>query len=96
MIISEDDTHTQGIIPILPYLGWQLLPPCLYKERDFMLKQLKGISVLSYEKKHIDQINAVLIGVPLSPAEERTLIWLAGWEDSTVNNICSIFEKLKG
>ena len=77
-------------------MGAAAAAPCLYKERDFMLKQPKGISVLSYEKKHIDQINTVLAGVPLSPAEERTLIWLAGWEDSTVNNICSIFEKLRG
>lgn len=65
-----------------------------------MLKQPNGrnvtISFLDYEKKHIDQINTVLVGIPLSASEERTLIWLAGWEDSTVNNICSIFEKLRG
>ncbi|MGN0357208.1 MAG: hypothetical protein ACI4E0_05230 [Blautia sp.] len=65
-----------------------------------MLKQPIGrntpSSFLDYEKRHIDWLNAVLEGIVLTPAEENTLIWLAGLEDSTVKNICSVFEKLKG
>lgn len=65
-----------------------------------MLKQPIGRNIsssfLDYEKRHIDWLNAVLEGIVLTPAEEKTLIWLAGLEDSTVKNICSVFEKLKG
>ena len=65
-----------------------------------MLKQPIGRNIsssfLDYEKRHIDWLNAVLEGIALTPAEEKTLIWLAGLEDSTVKNICSVFEKLKG
>ena len=31
----------------------------------------------------------------LTTQEENTLIWLAGWEDSTVRHITSAFEKAK-
>ena len=65
-----------------------------------MLKQPIGRNIsssfLDYEKRHIDWLNAVLEVIVLTPAEEKTLIWLAGLEDSTVKNICSVFEKLKG
>lgn len=65
-----------------------------------MLKQPIGRNIsssfLDYEKRHIDWLNAVLEGIVLTHAEEKTLIWLAGLEDSTVKNICSVFEKLKG
>lgn len=65
-----------------------------------MLKQPIGRNIsssfLDYEKRHIDWLNAVLEGIVLTPAEEKTLIWLAGLEDGTVKNICSVFEKLKG
>ena len=65
-----------------------------------MLKQPIGRNIsssfLDYEKRHIDWLNAVLDGIVLTPAEEKTLIWFAGLEDSTVKNICSVFEKLKG
>ena len=29
----------------------------------------------------------------LTKAEEKTLIWLAGWEESTVDNLLSVIEK---
>ncbi|MDD7718796.1 MAG: hypothetical protein PUJ11_04770 [Eubacteriaceae bacterium] len=65
-----------------------------------MLKQPSGRSLpvpfLEYEKRNIDRFNTVLDDISLTPAEEKTLIWIAGLEDSTVNNIYSVFEKLKG
>ena len=29
----------------------------------------------------------------LTKADERTLIWLAGWEESTVDNLLSVIKK---
>lgn len=70
------------------------------KGRGYLLKQLENRNVpssfLTHEQQNIDKINETLKDVELSPAEERTLLWLCGWERSTVNNICSVFEKLKG
>ena len=31
--------------------------------------------------------------VELTKAEEKTLIWLAGWEESTVEHLLSVIEK---
>lgn len=47
------------------------------------------------EKRRIDLLNQVLGEVELTAQEENTLIWLAGWEDSTVRHIISAFEKAK-
>ena len=33
--------------------------------------------------------------VELTKAEEKTLIWLAGWEESTVDNLLSVIEKAR-
>ena len=41
----------------------------------------------------IQKMNEVLEGVELTKAEERTLLWLAGWEESTVDNLLSVIEK---
>jgi len=38
-------------------------------------------------------MNKVLAGVELTKSEERTLIWLAGWEESTVDHLLSVIEK---
>ena len=38
------------------------------------------------EGRQLQKMNKVLAGVELTKAEERTLIWLAGWEESTVDN----------
>ena len=38
-------------------------------------------------------MNKVLAGVQLTKVEERTLIWLAGWEESTVDHLLSVIEK---
>lgn len=45
------------------------------------------------EGRRIQKMNEVLAGVELTKAEERTLLWLAGWEESTVDNLLSIIEK---
>ena len=68
-----------------------------------MLKQPerenRNVNDLFYEmegrqiKKMNKVLNKVLAGVELTKAEERTLIWLAGWEESTVDNLLSVIEK---
>jgi len=65
-----------------------------------LLKQLENRNVptsfLILEQQNINQINELLTNIELSPAEERTLLWLCGWERSTVQNICSVIRKIKG
>ena len=39
-------------------------------------------------------MNKVLAGVKLKKAEGRTLICLAGWEESTVDHLLSVIEKV--
>lgn len=46
------------------------------------------------EGRRIQKMNEVLEGVELTKAEERTLIWLAGWEECTVDNLLSVIEKV--
>ena len=64
-----------------------------------MLKQpereSRNVNALFYEMegRQIQKMNKVLAGVELTKAEERTLIWLAGWEESTVDHLLSVIEK---
>ena len=64
-----------------------------------MLKQpereSRNVNQLFYEmeSRQIQKINKALAGVELTRAEEKTLIWLAGWEESTVDNLLSVIEK---
>lgn len=46
------------------------------------------------EKRRINRLNETLGEVELSRVEEKTLVWIAGWEDSTVENLLSVIEKL--
>lgn len=46
-----------------------------------------------FEKKQIAKVNEVLACVELTKEEEQTLLWLAGWEESTVNHLLSVIEK---
>ena len=46
------------------------------------------------ESRRIQKMNKVLQGVELTKAEERTFIWLTGWEESTVDNLLSVIEKV--
>lgn len=46
------------------------------------------------ESRRIQKMNKVLEGVELTKAEVRTFIWLTGWEESTVDNLLSVIEKV--
>ena len=46
------------------------------------------------EGRQIRKMNKVLAGVELTKAEEKTLLWLAGWEESTVDHLLSVIEKV--
>ena len=45
------------------------------------------------ESRQIEKMNKVLGDIKLSKEEERSLIWLAGCEDSTVDNFLSVIKK---
>ena len=55
----------------------------------------RNVNELFYEmeSRQIQKINKALAGVELTKAEEKTLIWLAGWEESTVDHLLSVIEK---
>lgn len=69
----------------------------------------KGVSVISqpkygshnmndtfykFEAKMIEKLNSVLGEVELIKAEEKTLIWLAGWEECTIDHLVAVIEKV--
>ena len=58
----------------------------------------RNVNELFYETegRAIKKMNELLGEVELSKSEERTFIWLAGWEESTVDNILSVMEKWLG
>lgn len=45
------------------------------------------------EGKRIEKMNKVIGDIELTKGEEQTLIWLAGWEECTVDYILSVIEK---
>lgn len=47
------------------------------------------------EAKWIAEINELVGDIELTKAEEIVLIWIAGWDDSTIRNILSVMKKLK-
>ena len=46
-----------------------------------------------FETRMIEKMNNLVGDIELTLAEKKTLIWLAGWEESTVDNILSVIEK---
>ena len=46
-----------------------------------------------YETEQIDRLNEVFADVELTKGEMQTLVWLAGWEESTVQNVVSAIRK---
>ncbi|MCD7837208.1 MAG: hypothetical protein LUG83_11330 [Lachnospiraceae bacterium] len=46
-----------------------------------------------FEAEQIDRLNEIFGNIELSRSEERTLVWLAGWEESTVKNVISAIRK---
>ena len=45
------------------------------------------------EARRIAELNEIFGDIELTEAEMRMLIWLAGWEESTVDNLLSVIEK---
>ncbi len=52
-------------------------------------------AALMAEKRNIDLLNEALGDIELTAVEEHSLIWLSGWEASTVKHIISAFRKAK-
>ena len=48
----------------------------------------------AYEAENISRLNEIFGEVELSRAEEQTLVWLAGWERSTVNQVIRAIRKV--
>jgi len=46
------------------------------------------------EARRIEILNEIFGDVELNRAEMQTLVWLAGWEESTVNNVVSAIRKV--
>lgn len=46
-----------------------------------------------FEVEQIDRLNEIFGNIELSKSEEQTLVWLAGWEESTVKNVISAIRK---
>lgn len=59
-------------------------------------RESRNVNDLFYEMegRQIQKMNKALAGVELTKAEEKTLIWLAGWEESTVDHLLSVIEKV--
>jgi len=47
-----------------------------------------------YQRRQVEKILKFLRDVDLSQEEIRTLIWLAGWEESTVDALLSVMDKV--
>ena len=47
------------------------------------------------DPENLERLQLAAGGVELTPAEARTLEWIAGWEDNTVINLCSIVYKAR-
>ncbi len=66
----------------------------MIKEPDFESRNVNRYFYES-EAKWIAEINELVGDIELTKAEEIVLIWLAGWDDSTIRNILSVMKKLK-
>ena len=66
----------------------------MIKQPDF---ESRNVSRYFYESeaKWIAEINELVRDIELTKVEEIVLIWLAGWDDSTIRNILSVMKKLK-
>lgn len=47
-----------------------------------------------YQSRQMEKILKFLRDVDLSQEEIQTLIWLAGWEESTVDPLLSVMDKV--
>lgn len=46
------------------------------------------------ECQRIERLNEVLAGVELTEEEEKTLLWITGWEDQVTEHLISIIKKV--
>ena len=46
-----------------------------------------------YQNRQLDKMLKFLRGIDLSQEEIQMLIWLAGWEESTIDTFLSIMDK---
>lgn len=58
--------------------------------RDKAMKYWEQLETIS-EKKIMKALN----GIELTAEETRTIKWIAGWDDHTIDNIISIIQKAK-
>jgi len=47
-----------------------------------------------YQNRQMEKMLKFLRGIDLSQEEIQTLIWLAGWEESTIDTFLSIMDKV--
>ena len=45
------------------------------------------------KEQNMQKLRTLFRGVRITDEERRTLEWLSGWEQSTVDNLCSVIEK---
>ena len=66
----------------------------MIKQPDF---ESRNVNRYFYENeaKWIAEINELVEDIELTKAEEIVMIWLAGWDDSTIRNILSVMKKVK-
>lgn len=48
-----------------------------------------------WEQENYDKLKAA-VGIDVTESEDKTLQWLAGWDNSTIENFVSIIQKVKG
>ena len=58
-------------------------------------RESRNVNEIFYENeaRRIAELNEIFGEVELTAAEKRTLIWLAGWEECTVENVISAIRK---
>ena len=58
-------------------------------------RESRNVNEIFYENeaRRIAELNEIFGEVELTAAEKRMLIWLAGWEESTVANVISAVRK---
>ena len=58
-------------------------------------RESRNVNEIFYENeaRRIAELNEIFGEVELTAAERRTLVWLAGWEESTVVNVISAVRK---
>ena len=66
----------------------------MIKQPDF---ESRNVNRYFYENeaKWIAEINELLGDIELTKTEENVMVWLAGWEDSTIRSILNVMKKIK-